>query len=305
MKCVMRKILSYVMIVLIALVVALNYHFFVFPNRFAPAGLNGICTMIQHIFHFSVGYMNLLINVPLAIVVYLLVSKTHALRSMVYTVAFSGFILLFEKVDLSGLVYATENGTSTILGPLTAGILTGACAVLLFKVNACYGGTEFVASIIHKYHPEVNFFWIIFALNVSVAAVSYFVYDFQIEPVLLCVMYSFASSAVRDKMAQSGRSAVRFEVVTDYPQEMSQELMSALHHGSTMIPVRGMYQDQERSMLVCVVNKAQVPEFIDIVNKYPNSFVAMSQVTQVIGNFKRLDSHGHQGKSIFDSGRKN
>ncbi len=298
-----RKILTYVMIVLVALVVALNYQLFVFPNRFAPAGLNGICTMIQHMFTFNFGYLNLLINVPLAIVVYFLVGKTQAIRSMVYTLSFSGFILLFDNMDLSAFIYATENGTSMILGPLTAGILTGACAALLFKVNTCYGGTEFIASIIHKYHPQVNFFWIIFALNVSVAGASYFVYDFQMEPVLLCVIYSFASSAIRDRMTQSGRSAVRFEIITDFPDELSQDVIRSLHHGITLVPAKGMYMGKDRSILICVINKTQVPELIGIVNKYPNTFVVMSQVSQVIGNFKRLDSHGNQGKSLLDSGK--
>jgi uncharacterized membrane-anchored protein YitT (DUF2179 family) len=63
----LKKILTYAVIVLIAVIAALNYEIFIFPNRFAPAGLNGICTMIQHIFGISVGYMSLLINIPLAI----------------------------------------------------------------------------------------------------------------------------------------------------------------------------------------------------------------------------------------------
>ena len=37
-----KKLVSYAMVVLIALMMALNYTLFVFPNSFAPAGLNGI-----------------------------------------------------------------------------------------------------------------------------------------------------------------------------------------------------------------------------------------------------------------------
>ena len=84
----LKKILTYAVIVLIAVIAALNYEIFIFPNRFAPAGLNGICTMIQHIFGISVGYMSLLINIPLAILVFFKVSKPLAVRSMVYVVSF-------------------------------------------------------------------------------------------------------------------------------------------------------------------------------------------------------------------------
>ena len=62
-----KKIWTYLVIVFLALGASVNYELFVFPNQFAPAGLNGVCTMIQHLSGSSVGYLSLLINVPLAI----------------------------------------------------------------------------------------------------------------------------------------------------------------------------------------------------------------------------------------------
>ena len=50
-----KKVWTYLVIAFVALVGAVNYELFVFPNQFAPAGLNGICTMIQHITGISVG----------------------------------------------------------------------------------------------------------------------------------------------------------------------------------------------------------------------------------------------------------
>ena len=40
-KKVMQIVFSYVIIILIATVVALSYNLFVFPNKFAPAGRSG------------------------------------------------------------------------------------------------------------------------------------------------------------------------------------------------------------------------------------------------------------------------
>ena len=78
-----RRVWTYFVIALVAMAAALNYELFVFPNSFAPSGLNGICTMIQYISGVSVGYLSLIINVPLALIVYFKVSKPIALRSMV------------------------------------------------------------------------------------------------------------------------------------------------------------------------------------------------------------------------------
>ena len=297
-----KKILTYGVIGLVAMIAALNYQLFVFPNRFAPAGLNGICTMIQYLSGISVGYLSLIINIPLAIFVYLKVSRSLAKRSMFYVAVFSIMLVVLDKVDLSQFAYYTENGTSTILGPLVAGIIFGAGYSVLVKGSANSGGTDFVAAIIHKYRPEFNLFYIIFALNVSVALASYFVYDYQIEPVLLCVLYSFMSSTVSDRMTKSGRAAVRFEIITDYPEEIGQKIIQKLHHSATLIPGRGMYLGKEVSMLICVVNKGQMAKLADIVRSYPNTFAVMSSVNEVMGNFKKIDREGHQTQDILDRG---
>ena len=67
-----KKIWTYLVIVFLALGASFNYEIFVFPNQFAPSGLNGICTIIQYVTGINIGYLSLLINVPLAIAVYLL-----------------------------------------------------------------------------------------------------------------------------------------------------------------------------------------------------------------------------------------
>ena len=162
MKNYLKITLSYILVVLVALMMAFNYQLFVFPNRFAPAGLNGLLTMLQHLFNFKLSYSTILLNVPLAVVSFFLNSKPRALRTLTYSVAFSVFLIWLDNVDLSMFVYSTAS--STLLGPLVAGLITGFGGYVMHKINACYGGTEFIAGFIHKYKPEVNFFNIIFCI---------------------------------------------------------------------------------------------------------------------------------------------
>ena len=105
-----RKVLTYFAISMVAIISAINYELFVFPNKFAPAGLNGICTMIQYITGISVGYMALAINIPLAIITYLKVSKSLALRSMTYVAVSSIAMVVLDGMDLSRFAYSTDTG---------------------------------------------------------------------------------------------------------------------------------------------------------------------------------------------------
>ena len=297
-----RKVMTYFVIILIALIAAVNYEIFVFPNKFAPAGLNGLCTMVQHIAGISVGYLSLIINIPLAIWVYFEISKPLAMRSMVYVVTFSVAILILDRVDMSAFYYGTENGTSAILGPLVAGIIWGGCYSPLVQCSAYSGGTDFIAAIIHKRRPEQNMFYLIFALNVVIALLSFFVYDYKIEPVILCILYAFTSSTVTDRLTKNGRSAIRFEIVTDYPNEISNEIITKLHHSATLVPGKGMFMGKPTNILICVVNKSQMAALSRIVRKYPYTFAVMSSVSEVMGNFKRLDSDGNLEKKLLDDG---
>ena len=98
---------------------ALCYQIFIFENSFAPAGINGIATMIQYKLNFSVAYMSLLINIPLCVLAFIFPDKGFAARSTVFALTFSVALLLlqFKVIDLSFLSYKTANGPSTILHP--------------------------------------------------------------------------------------------------------------------------------------------------------------------------------------------
>lgn len=298
----LKKAWTYFVIAVVAVICAFNYELFVFPNRFAPSGLNGICTMIQYITGISVGSMSLLINIPLALYVFFRVNKHLAIRSMVYVGVNSVTLMILDHVDLTEFAYFTENGTSTILGPLVAGIVFGGCYTLLVQCRANSGGTDFVAAIIHKSRPDKNIFWMIFGMNVIIALASYFVYDFQIEPVILCILYSFTSSTVTDKMAKNIRSAVRFEIMTTEPEKISNAIIRRLHHSATLLPGTGMYLGKEVSVLICVVNRTQAATLSSIIRDCPHTFAVMSHVNEVMGNFKKIDNKGKQEMQFLDHG---
>ena len=301
MKGKLKIATSYIIVLLVALIMAVNYQLFVFPNSFAPAGVNGLLTMIQYMLDIKVSFASIVINIPLALVCFFVDNKTRALRSLVYTVAFSAFLALLENLDLSKFVYSST--VSTVVGPAVAGLISGACGYMMHSLNGHLGGTEFVATLIHRKKPRFNFFSVIFALNVAVAALSYFVYDYQIEPVLMCILYCYFSSEVRGSMDRKYKSAVRCEIITENPQELCEAVIHKLHHSATIFPAKGAFTGKDKSVIVCIVNPSQVTELTRLVTQFPGSFVALSQISNVIGNFKRLDSHGNKPVEMFDSGK--
>jgi len=221
---------------------------------------------------------------------------------MVYVVVFSLGLLILERVDLSAIAYSTSNGTSRILGPLAAGIIQGFCYTILARASAYTGGTDFVSALIHVRYPEKSVYGLTFVMNVLIACTSYFVYGYQMEPVILCILYSFMSTTVGERLMKSGRSAIAFEIITDYPEEISREIIKNIHHTTTLIPGKGMYSGRETSVLLCVVNKTQVAAVNQIIHQYPNTFAIVNPVSEILGNFKNLSSSGKEVVEVLDAG---
>jgi uncharacterized membrane-anchored protein YitT (DUF2179 family) len=280
-----KTLRSYCIVAVLALCTALNYQLFVFPNAFAPAGVSGLATMIQYLFHISVGYLSLLINLPLILLAWKKLDPDYARKTLLFVLVFSGSTLVMNQMDLSFITYHT--GYSGLLGPVAAGIITGAVYGCVIRQNGSTGGTDIVAAWVHKVHPEVSLVWVIFALNAFVAALSFFVYGYQFEPVILCLTYSYLTSRISDGILKGHKTALKFEVVTQHADELSARLLQELHHGVTVLPAQGMYSETPKALLICVVNRRQVVRFQEILSEFPDTFAYISIVNETMGKFDR------------------
>ncbi|MBR6321946.1 MAG: YitT family protein [Lachnospiraceae bacterium] len=285
-----KAIKSYAAVIVTAALLALNYQLFIFDNAFAPSGINGIATMVQYKLNFSVAYMSLFVNIPLCVLAFIFLDKGFALKSAIFTLIFSGALLLlrYRIIDLSALSYHTENGTSTILAPIAGGVINGCIYGTVIRAGGSTGGTDIIAALVHHRHPEKSMIWIIFGINSAIALVSYFVYDYNVEPVVLCLIYCFISSRIGDLMVRGVRERVKFEIITRDYAEMSQEIITKLKHSATVVPARGMYSGRPTHLLICVIQKHQIVDLQRIIEKYPDSFAYVSGVNDTIGNYKNI-----------------
>ncbi len=280
--------LQYVAIILYAIAYSLVCEMFVFPNQFAPAGIMGVSTLIQYLLHFNIGYMSLIINIPMLIAAFFVLDRKFAIRTFVFVISSSATFLVVKHLDISAIVYSAGSDTGgALLAAIAAGVFNGLLYSLSVRAGGCTGGTDIIAAFIHKRRPEFNMVWVIFALNASVAVMSFFVYDMTYRPVLLCVVYVFVNSRVGDAVFKGARGAAKFEVITSHAEEISAELLSSLGHGCTVLPAKGMYTHTDRSMLLCVINRRQIVDFERIIQKYDNTFAFISTVNGIVGTFTR------------------
>ena len=163
---------------------------------------------------------------------------------------------------------------------------------MCLKHNASTGGMDLVSKYINKVKPSANFFKVTFALNTVIACVSLLVYSesgvLNYKPVALCVTYCFVVNLVGNQIIKGSKTAYKFTVITTHPREICSELTRVLRHGVTKLDAFGAYTDEPRSVLLCVVNKHQLSDFQQIIEKYDHTFSFCEEVNETYGNFKRI-----------------
>ena len=288
----MKKLWSFFQIIISAVLLAFVYYIFIVTNNFAPAGLNGIATMIQYKSGFSISYMSLLINIPLSVLAYFLVQKDFAIKTIIFSVVYSCSFLLLQNSNLNFIQY-NALGHDTIYPVIISGVLAGVVYGVCFRNNASTGGTDIVSRYINKVRPDTNFFIVTFILNAIVAVLSIFVYSqgtINYKPMALCIIYCFISTFVGNLLLKTAKTAYKFTIITNREGEFIEEISKNLHHSCTKIDAIGAYTGTKKSVLICIVNKHQLNDFQKIVSHYDNTFSYFEMVNETYGNFKHIHS---------------
>ncbi len=281
-KTTFKKVILLILGIISAGVIrAVAIYLFVVPNNFAPGGITGIATMLENKLpgHPNAGWFLLAMNVPLVIIAFIFIGKRFGIISGGAILLSSGLMILFEKIGLPTFDLADNK----ILAAMAGGIIGGVGVALMLKLGGSNGGTDIIAALIQKKFSATNIAWYIFLVDSSVVLVSFFVYDNSIVPVLLSMVEMYASSKVAETILQGFKSAVKFEIITTQPEELSAEIIQKLHRGVTKIAAKGMYTGEERAMLICILRKRQMSAFREILKKYPDTFAYITSASEVVG----------------------
>ena len=271
---------------LTAAAVAIFMHVLVYPANFAPSGIDGLATMLQHVTGWNAGIFTLAINTPLLIAAWFVLKKRYVLYTVLYTIAFSAFLLLLEGVGF----YQYDAQNELLLPAIFGGVGHGLTGIM-FRLGASSGGVDVMASMIQKKLPHRNVETIVALLCGVILVASYFVYR-SLGSLLLAIVEIFVCERVTAMFLRTSRNAVKFEIVIEDGEEVGRikrEILEEIRHGATVMEAKGLYSDSKKRMIVCVVNYREIPAFLKLLSRYPDAFVYYSDVMGVHGNFDRED----------------
>lgn len=276
-----KIIISVLYLVLSSLVSSIGIYYFIYPSNFAPIGMDGVATMLHEVTGVSTGYFILALNLPLLILSIFFLDKKFTILTILSVVLTSLLIILLEALHFPQYVADSDK----LLPAIFSGVLLGLRTGLLLKIGASSGGVDIIAGIISKKNPFINFERYITVICYIIILSSYAVYH-SLESIMLSFIQMFVFEKTAALVMQNLRNAVEFKIITDHPELLKDDIISNLKHGATIVESKGMFTGETKSMIFCVVNTRQVPEFMKILKKYEHIFVYSSEVSSVNGNFR-------------------
>ena len=269
-----ERFFSYVQILLGALVGGAAYPLFLTPNRIAPGGITGVATILNHLLHWPVGTVSLILNVPLFLIGYRSMGRIFAFRSLLATILFSVFI------DVLPLQPMTAD---PLLGALYGGVLLGVGLGLIMRGGATTGGSDMIARMVHRRFPFISTGAFLFAIDFAVVTAAGFLIG--TTEALYALINIFLTAKVMDVVIIGFSSNKACVVISDRWQEISGRVLREMNRGVTQLIARGAYTGTERPTLLCVISRSEIMAFKRILREEDETaFIIIVEANETIGD---------------------
>lgn len=293
-KKITANTITYTLVVIAGLINTLGMYVFILPNKFSPGGVTGIATMIYYLNpKINTGYMIFLLNVPLLIAAFFIFNRNYVIKTTLTIVFTSALLILIEKIPgIEKIKYPPEN--QLILPAIAGGCISGIAMGILFKAGGSNGGSEIIGGFINKKFPQYNTTSAMVAMDIvvviataTIAAIAQPIteetYVIVVSIIIASIIKMFCTSIVCNTFLHGLNSALKFEIVTHYPDELSRQIIMELGRGVTKIKAQGGYTGQEKTVLLCVIRSKQISAFQRILKQYPDTFAYMMNTKEVYG----------------------
>jgi uncharacterized membrane-anchored protein YitT (DUF2179 family) len=272
-----RTIQDYVLILLGSALVAISLRVFMVPARLASGGISGLAQIINSYTHWPIGVMVLVANIPLFFAGWrFLGGPRFAARTAFAIISFS--IL----VDIP-IPYLPADGITDdlVLNSLYGGVVSGIGFGLVYRGRGTSGGTDILARILSSWRgiPVTQSYLITDAVIIFLAGLS-----FSWENALYSLVLLYISGIAAESTSQGSNILRTGLIITANPEPIIDEIFQRLRRGVTLINAKGGYSGLDKTMLVCVVTRAEIHHLKALTRDLdPEAFLIIGQAHEVRG----------------------
>lgn len=274
------KIKNYVLIFLGTILMAVATNMVFEPMNMVTGGISGIGIVIKNATaHWipggvSLWITNALLNVPLFIMAGMVKGKKFIMQTLFATVCFTVALSIVPSFPIIRDDY--------LLAAVFGGTVMGAGLGLVLMAGTSTGGTDLLGIIIQSFLRHYSVAQILFAIDSCIVLVGAMV--FGMTSALYAVITIFITSKVMETILEGIKYGKLAFIISDQYLQIADEILHVMNRGATSISITGMYSNDDKKMLLCVVSPKEIVEIMDITQKNdPSAFLIVTDVREVMG----------------------
>src|SRR5690625_662474 len=268
-----RVFKEYGLIILGATLVGLAYNMFLLPSKLAAGGISGISTILFEVYALSPALTQLLINIPIFIVGWIILGAEFSGKSLVGT--FWVPLIIWVTADLPYTV------TNPLLGTIYGGLILGLGLGLVYQGNGSTGGTAALAQVLKKL-TNLSSGYSQLLIDGLVVISSLIV--FNLELTLFALMCIFITGKTIDFVQLRTSESKLILIITEDELKIEGIIQNQIDRGLTKIRSIGGYSGEERTMILCVTEQIEAVKLKRILQKEePTSFVVFLNASDILG----------------------
>ena len=283
---------EYLMVTFAGILNALSLYSFVNPSNLIAGGFSGLSSVLTYVFDplltfiefdelMSVIYFAL--SAPLLICSLIFLRGDFTFKTIWATIVCTGALAILPAINFPKF----EDTHAKLIAISFGGILIGLAMYIASEYNGSNGGTEVIAKIVSKYHPEIDLSNVIFFANIVVMVVGSIVVMLYTEQRVSIVIYSFLyiviGTQVFGMFKRGFNHPQKFLIVTTEYERISQEITTRFKRGCSFMDAQGSSPDQPtRKIVMVVIQHRQAPVLKQIIHDVdPEAFTIVKEVYDV------------------------
>ncbi len=239
------------------------------PFDIAPGGVSGIAIILNSLIGTPIGLVILIGNIPVQLIAYRMLGGWRVIAATIYPVVL--YSLLIDVLTPYFSIVSDDRFLNAVFG----GIIGGIGAGLVLRAGGTMGGTSTLGRILQqRYGTPLSSS----TLYTDGAVILVAALVFGWEGALYAMVVLFVGGATADYILE-GPSVIRTGVIiTDQPREIAARIIAELGRGVTAWEGKGMYTDQNHTVLYVTIGRSQVKALRRIVTTIDtNAFLVIGQ----------------------------
>jgi uncharacterized membrane-anchored protein YitT (DUF2179 family) len=270
---------DYTLVALGSIIQAIGLMIFFVPANLASGGVSGVAQLINFNTDWPIGLMVFIGNIPL----FALGWRFLGGRSFMLRTAFSIVVFSFVADALLWLPFFPTSGLTDdlVLNSLYGAVVSGVGYALVYRGRGTSGGTDILARILNHYRniPMTQSYLLTDAAVILGAGLV-----FGWKEALYALIALYVSGLVVDTVMEGGSTVRTAMIVTTEPQAVTDQIMTDLRRGVTVLPGTGAYTGVSRPILYCVISRSEVQMLKDIVQQRdPQAFMVVGAAHEALG----------------------